>query len=191
MSDAAEAAAAPAETAPAGPKKIVLIGALVGSLAVGAGAGLFALGPKVAPAPSAAALAALEVHAASTAGKHGKKKGAKKAEGGHGAEGGGAEAPVLKLDNLIVNPAGSDGARFVMASVAIELESADEVALLKAKEIELRDGVTSLLGAQTLAQLSAPDARTKLKLAIAAAVKPLLDDDEAAPKVWLPQFVIQ
>jgi flagellar FliL protein len=194
MSDAAEAGVAAAEGAKTGPKKIILIGAVVGGLVVGTAAGMFALGPKLAPAPTAEQLAAADEHGAETKGKKGKKgkKGEeKKAEGGHGAAGEGAGAPIMKLDNLIVNPAGSDGARFVMASVAIQLETAEEATLLKEKEIELRDGVTTVLGSMTLQQLYAPDARTQLKTKIAALLKPMLDDDEAAPIVWLPQFVIQ
>lgn len=195
MSDAPAAGDAPAAEAK-GPNKMVLIGALVGGLLAGGGLGVFVVGPKVAPPPPAEALAAADEHAD---GKKGKKKKdkkdghEKKEAGGHGGGEGGeaAAAPIVKLDNLIVNPAGSDGSRFVMASVAIELETPEEMALLKEREIELRDGVTTLLGGLTLQQLSAPDARAVLKSRIAATVKPFLDDEEAEPKVWLPQFVIQ
>lgn len=195
---------APAGDAPAaeakGPNKMVLIGALVGGLVAGGGLGVFVVGPKVAPPPPAEALAAAdEDHGEGKKGKKDKKKKKekdgheKKESGGHGGGEGGeaAAAPIVKLDNLIVNPAGSDGSRFVMASVAIELETPEEMALLKEREIELRDGVTALLGGLTLQQLAAPDARTLLKTRIAATVKPYLDDEEAEPKVWLPQFVIQ
>jgi flagellar FliL protein len=195
MSDAPAAGDAHAEGAKTGPNKMIVIGALVGGLLAGVGAGMFVLGPKLAPPPTAEELAAAEGPEDGKKEKKGKKdkhpKEEKKAEGEHGKEGEAAALPVMKLDNLIVNPAGSDGARFLMASVAIELETAEEAALLKGKEIELRDGVTSLLASQSLQQLSAPDARAQLKVKIAAAVKPLLEDEEAEPKVWIPQFVIQ
>lgn len=186
MSDATDTAANAEGAAKAGPNKMALIGAIVGGLAVGVGAGMFAVGPKVAPAPTAEQMALIDSVNAEAA-KHEKKKGGGHGEGGEGE----AAAPLVKLENLIVNPAGTEGARFLMTSIAIQLATAEEAQALQGREPELRDAVTSVLAAQSLTELAAPDARTRLKGKIVGVVQPMLGEDAEAPKVFIPTFVIQ
>ena len=124
MSDAPETAAAEAE-APSGPKsKLPMIAAIVVGLAVGGGSGAAVVGPIVAKKMGIGA----PVHADSTAeaateeggGEHGK-------EGEKGAKGEAVAPPVLLLENLVLNPAGSGGSRYLLMSIAIE--SVDDVAV--------------------------------------------------------------
>jgi flagellar FliL protein len=100
------------------------------------------------------------------------------------------EGRVVSLDNIIVNPAGSQGSRFLMTSVAFEVEGAEAEKALRAREVEVRDRVTSILEAQTMAALTSPGARDSLKRRIGDAVSPMLGPDVKL-HVYLPQFVIQ
>jgi flagellar FliL protein len=114
--------------------------------------------------------------------------------GGHGAEPAPAIAPsdrkVLELTNIIVNPAGSQGSRFLMTTVAFSVPGDEAYQILESHKIEVRDGVTSILESRTLAQLTAPGARDSLKVQIAALAATLVGP--AVPvQVYLPQFVIQ
>ena len=207
MSDAPEAAPAPAENhvgaaagkgtgkgsaggAAAKPKMIILIAMIAGPLLLGGAGGAFLLGPKLTGATAA--------HASD---KHAKKK--KK----DAKEGEGAKSPIFKIDNLIVNPAGSQGSHFLMAQIAIECEDDKQVALLKANEDRVKDMIITAISQQTLEQLTEPGARDSIKVHILAAVNGMLyhrateagadpstDDDPAdhrALQVFLPQFVIQ
>src|SRR5690242_20732794 len=92
-----------APPAPAGPKPMVMIGVIVLALGAGAGGG-FALAPRLLPKAATAADSAA-AHAEEGESLH--EKGGK-ASGGK----------IFRIDNLIVNPAGSEGSRFLMASVA-------------------------------------------------------------------------
>ena len=65
---------------------------------------------------------------------------------GEGGEHGGAEkGPTFKIDNLIVNPAGSQGSRFLMVSVAVETPDAKMEETLRHQESQIRDVVIALL----------------------------------------------
>lgn len=108
--------------------------------------------------------------------------------GGHGGDGGGA-GNLVELDNIIVNPAGTQGMRFLMATVALDV-SEETVTALRENEMRLRDRVNSVLEAQTMAMLTAPGARDSLKTLIAVALAEFLEG-EGHPRIYIPHFVIQ
>ena len=97
---------------------------------------------------------------------------------------------IHQIENIIVNPAGEKGTRFLMATVAIELPTAEDEHLLRTQEVRLRDRVISLLEEQTMEMLTRPGARDTLKRQLADAVWPMVPDAEWLD-VYLPQFVIQ
>jgi flagellar protein FliL len=105
------------------------------------------------------------------------------------SEGGGARK-MVELSNIIVNPAGSQGTRFLMTSVAISVTTDEAQKLLSERQVELRDRITSILETQTMAQLTAPGARDTLKVRIAGEVSGIVGP-KVPLKVFLPQFVIQ
>jgi flagellar FliL protein len=154
---------------------LVAIGA--GAALIGGGIGALVVAPKllarVAPADSAHA------SAETPKGEREPKREGKESAG-----------RIFKLDNMIVNPAGSEGTRFLMASVAFELDDDAEEAQLKAREIELRDMVVSKLESLTMPMLTQPSARDSLKAQLGRQVREILGP-KAKVKVYLPQFVIQ
>jgi len=174
--DAEKQQAAPADgesQAPkAGPKAPVMIAVMVAAAAAGIGGGLV-LAPRLVPHQGAPADSA----EAGGAGEHGSES---KAGGGR----------IFKLDNLIVNPAGSEGSRFLMTSVAFEVESEAAERALKEHDVQLRDLVVSRLESQTMQMLTRPFARDSVKRELATAVADIIGRD-AAVRVYLPQFVIQ
>jgi flagellar FliL protein len=97
---------------------------------------------------------------------------------------------LYRIDNVIVNPAGSRGSRFLMTSVAFELPDAEAEERLRAREVEVRDVVIATLESQTLEMLSRPGARDTLKLRLRDAVAPILGEAREV-RVYLPQFVMQ
>ncbi len=97
---------------------------------------------------------------------------------------------TLELDNIIVNPAGTSGMRYLMVTVAIEIEGAGGHGGggIEEQEHRIRDRVVAVLERQTLEMLTAPGARDSLKVLLAEAVAPYL---ESEPHIYLPHFVIQ
>jgi flagellar FliL protein len=193
--------AAPAEEgakpAKAAPKGVVLIGALVGSLLIGGAAGVFAVGPMLAkksgyviPPPSAEGEdGAADDHGEPAAGEHG-------AEGE--AAGGGAAANLHLIDNLVLNPAGSGGSRFLMLATAIEFAEAAQVEETKARDSEVRDIVLRVMGSKTVEELSEMGLREGIKQELADSLGALFTAPKKGKKgkppirrIYFPQFVIQ
>ena len=177
------------EDAPAAPTKTklpLLIGMIAVGLAVGGGTGAALLGPMVAKKmgkvmPIAAADSAHGGDAA--AGELGTP-----AEGGK--EGAAAESAIHVLDNMVLNPAGSGGSRYLLLTVAIELGSPTAIESFKARDAELRDLVLSALGTKAVEQLTDMTTREQFKTEIAKAV----DDRfgmKSVKRIYFPQFVVQ
>lgn len=161
--------------------------ALVVVLALGAGGALGSLliAPGLVKARQAAAAAD---HDSSHAGPKKAKKHAKKK--GHGKEG---ESSSYKLDNVIVNPADSQGQRFLMCSLAIQADDPAALDVLREREVELRDRIVTTLTSMTLAELTAAGARDSIRTRLVHAILPVLgpDGEDVELKVFLPSFVIQ
>jgi flagellar FliL protein len=188
-----EQEAAPEEGAPQEPSKKlkmpVLIGMIAVGLAVGGGTGAMFIGPMVAKKMGKTAVVA----AADSA----KGEGDAAAEGEHaaggeekGKEGAAGEASVHLLDNLVLNPAGSGGSRFLLLSVALEVGSAGNMEQFKARDAELRDIILTSLGNKTVDQLTDMTRREQFKSEIQAAVDERFGK-KAVKRLYFPQFVVQ
>lgn len=164
-------------------RKLLLAAVLVVGALAGGGAGAVFAGPMLAemilgPADASAAVAdsAAAGHGDEESDDHG---------GGHGA---GAASHLV--ENLVLNPAGSNGTRFLMASVSLDLAEAGAAAEMEARDAEVRDALLTVLGHKTVEQLTDIAARDSLKSELKSAVSALFPQGTVRG-IYLPQFVIQ
>lgn len=162
-----------------GGKKIVLAVVLAVGALVGGGAGAFFAGPALAemilgPATATAEEVAAEDESHSTA------------DDGHDAGG----AASYLVENLVLNPAQSNGTRFLMASVSFELMEIDAVAAMEARDAQVRDAVLTVLGQKTVEELTDIARRDSLKTELKTAVSGMFPEGTVRG-IYLPQFVIQ
>lgn len=184
-----EGGAPAAKPKAAEPAPVVMAGVVLVALLIGAALGALVLAPRVISSRQQAALAeAKDPHAA----KDKKKKDKKHEKKKEGKEGEG-KASVYRLDNIIVNPANSDGQRFLMCSIAIQADDPAALDILREHEIELRDRVVTLLAAESIESLTAAGVRDSLRSRILTAIVPVLGEEGEGVElqVYLPQFVIQ
>ncbi len=163
---APEVAEAPAKK---GGPKLILIGAVAG-LGLGWVVGSMVIAPRLAQAPADAA--------------------AEVVEGEHGATEEKGPSTVHQIENLVVNPANTNGSRFLLITTAIVVRDAAALEEVAARDAEVRDRVVELLSSRTVEQLSDPASRESLKQDLAAAVGALFEEG-VVKRVLLPQFVIQ
>jgi flagellar FliL protein len=162
--------------APAKKKKLPLVLAVVGAVVVGTAGGVFVAGPMLAGKAPA--------HGGAAADQHG---------GASGEEESGGEAvakPVYQIDNLVLNPAGTEGTRFLMATVAVQVPDEAAMALMKERDLELRDAILRVLGTKTVQELADVTRRDTLKRELTDVLTRELPA-KTVREVYLPQFVIQ
>ena len=179
MSDNPEVA--PPETeakpAPAGKKRLLPVLVLAGGLVLGLGGGLFAIGPSLAgksshPTDSTAAAEGGDAHGAAA---------------GDDAKG----RPVQMIDNVVLNPAGSNGTRFLIMAAAVEMSDAAAAEELKGRDAEARDILLRVLGAKTVEQLTSLAARDSMRVELATAIGAMFSRPNAVRRIYFPQFVVQ
>jgi flagellar FliL protein len=95
------------------------------------------------------------------------------------------------MENLVLNPAGSNGTRFLMASVAAEVKDDKVKDEMAGRDAELRDAVLRILGERTVDQLADMSLREALKKELIDSLNSKLQSKTAVKRVYFPQFVIQ
>ena len=163
---------------------MLVIGGLVGGLVIGGLGGSFALGPMLAKK-----FAAPKSAEAATTANGDEEHESGKGEGEHGEKKAGS--PIQMMENLVLNPAGSNGTRFLMAAVAAELKDEQVKEDMTARDAELRDAVLRLLGERTVDQLADVTVREELKKQLTDSLNARLGKKGAIKRVYFPQFVIQ
>jgi flagellar FliL protein len=169
------------DAAPAKPSMMIAVAGLVGGLVIGGLGGSFALGPILAKklaAPKSAEAATTEEKSGDE--EHGGKDGEKK-----------AGATVHMMENLVLNPAGSNGTRFLMAAVAAEVKDEKVKEEMNGRDAELRDAILRVLGERTVDQLADMGLREGLKKELIDSLNSRLQSKTAVKRVYFPQFVIQ
>ena len=175
----AEEKSVEADEAPAtAPKKgiarlLPLIGGVGGGLVLGGVLGFTLLGPKL--THRAPAVAAHDAKAVSG------EAGAKKAD---------AAPPMYQLDNLVMNPAGSGGAHFLLMSVALQVKDAASIEVLKGRDAELRDTILRLFSRKNIDQLSDINSRDQFAGELTTVLGTVFGNG-IVTKIYFPQFVIQ
>lgn len=95
-----------------------------------------------------------------------------------------------EFQNLIVNPAATDGTRYLAISVGFEAASPEVLDELKAHEIVVRDAILRALGQRTVAELSVVAQRDTIKNEIRTTVNEILQDGEI-DRLYFTQFILQ
>ncbi|MDQ2889520.1 MAG: flagellar basal body-associated FliL family protein [Gemmatimonadota bacterium] len=158
--------------------KLPLIGGVVGGLALGATLGFTMLGPKLSPKSAPAATGATAASGATAANE------------GTAPKRTGAAPSIYQLDNLVLNPAGTGGAHFLLMSIALEVKDAGSLELLKGRDAELRDGILRLLSKKTIEQVTELQARDQFASELQVVLAKMFGDGVVV-KIYFPQFVIQ
>jgi len=94
------------------------------------------------------------------------------------------------IDALVVNPAGSDGLRFLMATMVVEVDGAGTLEQLQRRDAEVREALLRTLGSKTVPELANVSNRDALKEELRQALRSVLDRGDVR-RIHLPQFVIQ
>ncbi|UCC45642.1 MAG: flagellar basal body-associated FliL family protein [Candidatus Zixiibacteriota bacterium] len=177
-----ESGAQPASEAASAPKKkggmLVFAGIGVVAIVVGIALALFVIKPMMSDSGGSGDGSA---NVESKSDGHGKKSKAK----GHGSE-----ALIHEISNIVVNPAGTGGSRFLSASFGFELESAQLLQEFQQKEPVIRDALITILSSKTVAQLTDPKQKEIVRYQIRKRVSQIMNTESLAG-VYYTDFVLQ
>ena len=96
----------------------------------------------------------------------------------------------VPMNKLLVNVAGTMGARYLLVSLSIVGSGADFKAKIDDHDAQLRDGASSVLGSKTLADLEKPGERNAIRNELISSFNTILGDS-IVQDIYLPEFAIQ
>jgi len=175
-------------------KKLILFGGIgLGVIAVGVLLALFVLKPMLSGSDSASTGKTddkAKVEHADKMPEAAEKKEKSEAKHNEGKEGGSEGGLVYTIKDLVINPAGTAGSRFLSVSFGFDLADAGVQSQLEQREALVRDALITIMSSKTVAQLT--DAREKeiTRLQIKKRLSDLLRTSEIRA-VYFTDFVLQ
>ena len=97
---------------------------------------------------------------------------------------------LSRLKGLVINPAGSQGNRYLAVSIVFETETPGVKQELDEKKVIVKDAVLRLLSERTVEELSDPKQRDGLKKALREEANAVLSTGEV-DRLYFTEFVLQ
>jgi flagellar protein FliL len=101
-----------------------------------------------------------------------------------------AAKSIFVVKDVIVNPAGTNGTRFLLTTVGFEINGAEREKDLEKKEVQVRDVLNTVLTSKGLDELVRPDQREALRKEIFQKVSEMLPAGTLT-NVYFSKFIIQ
>jgi len=120
-----------------------------------------------------------------TATPHEKEKEAESA--GEGAE---LKAEVYLVSNLLVNPTGTGGTRYLSASVGLQVTSPVSLEKLRLRDLQVRDLLILVLSSRTVEELTDSRSREQMRKEILGRLNQLLGGNQLTA-VYFVDYVLQ
>jgi flagellar FliL protein len=98
--------------------------------------------------------------------------------------------PIFNVDDIIVNPANSDGERYVVVNMALELTSEEMQAEVEKRVPIIRDVAIQLLSSVPIDSMDGAENKLKLKNRFTSEIKKVLPPGSLR-RVYFTSFIIQ
>ena len=102
----------------------------------------------------------------------------------------GAPGEIVMMEDVIVNPSGTGGTRFLSVSIGFEAASKETAELIRSREAVIKDALITILGSKTIEQLSDPKEREITRFQIKKRTEQLLGSEDLTA-VYFTDFILQ
>ncbi len=128
-------------------------------------------------------------------GGHGEEVVAEEGEGGeHGEEGGehggGSGQFIYSVDEIVANPANTNGRHLLLTALAFDLTNETGKATLEAKDFLVRDMILSVLSSKTIKELNNIELRDSIRTEISHKIEGFLPEVKIN-KVYFSKYILQ
>ncbi|MBI9073162.1 MAG: flagellar basal body-associated FliL family protein [Melioribacteraceae bacterium] len=110
--------------------------------------------------------------------------------GAHGGEGGGGVNNIVSIEDIILNPAGTNGQVIMLVSVGFDMKNAAMKTAVEEQEVLVRDLIISTLAQKGLQELSDYSFRDSLKVELSHKLVERFEQVEVN-HVYFPKYIIQ
>lgn len=97
---------------------------------------------------------------------------------------------MFEISEITVNPAETNGQRFLLVSIGLQLRTQTDITRIERKEAIVKDAIISLLSKRTVQDLAQVDTRDDLKQEIGLTINQIVGEP-AVRNLFFTQFVMQ
>ncbi len=101
-----------------------------------------------------------------------------------------SESVYHQMENIIVNPSDSDGERYLLLTIALELRSSEAVKALEKHNVKITDQINTILASKTVDQLNDQSLRDGIKQEIGIAINQSLGKN-SVQNLFFTKYVMQ
>jgi flagellar FliL protein len=101
-----------------------------------------------------------------------------------------AEPNLYTIKDIIINPAGTNGSRFLLVTMAFEFDSPGALQEMGKKEVQVRDALNTILTSKTLLELVDVNKREALRVEISKRISGFISTG-TLKNVYFSKFIIQ
>jgi flagellar FliL protein len=98
-------------------------------------------------------------------------------------------AHIYTIEDLIINPAGTNGQRLLLLSVGFGVPTEEKAAVIKDNEVVIKDLILNTVSQKTLSTLSSADQKDSLKIELASKINNLLPKADIE-SVYFSKYVL-
>ncbi|MBD3297067.1 MAG: hypothetical protein GF341_00265 [candidate division Zixibacteria bacterium] len=100
------------------------------------------------------------------------------------------EGEVYLIEDLLINPKGTEGTRYLSTSLGLEVASPEAVEKLQERDLQVRDMLISILSSRTVTQLTSTTERERMRLEIQERLDNMLKGQQLLA-VYFVDYVMQ
>jgi len=98
-------------------------------------------------------------------------------------------AHIYSIEDLIINPAGTNGQRLLLLSVGFGVPTEEKATILKDNEVVVKDLILNTISQKTLRSLSSTEQKDSLKVELASKINKLLPSADIE-NVYFSKYVL-
>lgn len=165
-------------------KLLMLVGGGLGVVVIGVALALFVLKPMMAGEGGDSADQTEQTNKSEDHHKSSSKS------SGHGSDHGESGSMVYAIKDIVVNPAGTGGTRFLSVSFGFDLKYAELSSEFEAREPLVRDALITILSSKTVAELTNAKQKEIIRYQVKKRLSSLMNTD-GINGVYYTDFVLQ
>jgi flagellar basal body-associated protein FliL len=101
------------------------------------------------------------------------------------------QGDIHEIQNIIVNPLGSNGEQVVLLSVGLEFNTLETSAYMKTKEVIMKDRVLNIIANKRIEDIDENNEQVKLRNEIKESISKYLPEEGELYNVYISNFVVQ
>jgi len=95
-----------------------------------------------------------------------------------------------EIEDITVNPSGTNGTGFLVASIGIQVKDEEDVQRIRQKNVMIRDAIITLLSRRTVEELSDMQTRKEVKQEIGIIINQFIEK-QAVKDLFFTKYVMQ